>query len=434
MLSLKSAVSRIPTPQTGPVFFTRGWIVVAAAFVSMFLTGPGQTYSYALFINSILDETGWTRSTVSTLYSAATTVSGLLMMIVGRLVDKFGSKRVNLVTIALLGATCIFSSLVVNPAMLWTAFFLGRFFGQGTLGVSSGTVAPHWFSRRRALAIMVVGLGNTVSAMAMPKINQWLIGTYGWRAAFRYLGIGVWIIGLPIVFLLLKSKPEDIGLLPDGASENSDTDAENSAATEVSFTQRQASRTPALWILAFAFFQFSMVWTGITFHFVSIIGGAGFSEQFAATVMSISPLAGLTATILIGFVMDRFTKPQLFLFFGCTIQVGTILILAFMTRESFAYLYAILGGVSGSVLMLSISVLKPYLFGREFIGGISGLISVVAVVGSAIGPLYFGIAYDATGGYRGTLIVSAIFPAIAALLALFLRHPKITAATENVIT
>ncbi len=309
-----------PSQRDG-TFFLSGWIVMAAAFVALFLAGPGQTYSYALFINSIIDDTGWTRSTISTLYSAATTVSGLLMMIVGRLVDRFGSRWITLIAITCLGITCFFSSFVVSPVMLWTAFFLGRFFGQGTLGVTTSVVAPHWFLKRRALAIMIVGLGNTFAAMTMLKINQWLISTYGWRAAFRYLGIGVWVIGLPIVFFFLKSKPEDVGLLPDGASAKIEPHAANEAAIEVSFTQQQAVRTPALWILAFVFFQFAMVQTGITFHFVSILNGAGFSESFAATIMSISPLAGLTATILIGLVMDRFKKPQLALFFGCLGQV-----------------------------------------------------------------------------------------------------------------
>jgi sugar phosphate permease len=397
---------------------------MAAAFVALFLAGPGQTYSYALFINSIIDDTGWTRSTISTLYSAATTVSGLLMMIVGRLVDKFGSRLITLIAIICLGVTCFFSSFIVNPMMLWTAFFLGRFFGQGTLGVATSVVAPQWFLKRRALAIMIVGLGNTFAAMTMPKINQWLISTYGWRAAFRYLGIGVWVIGLPIIFFFLRSKPEDIGLLPDGAVAQSEPRATDEGAEEVSFTQRQAIRTPAFWILAFVFFQFAVVQTGITFHFVSILNGAGFSESFAATVMSISPLSGLTATILIGTLMDRFKKPQRALFFGCLGQVAAVIMLVFMSREPFAYLYSVLTGSSVAILMLSVNVLKPYLFGRGFIGGISGALTVVSVVGSAIGPLYFGIAYDATGGYSGTLLISAVLPAIAAVLALFVRHPK----------
>ena len=414
-------------------FFTRGWIVMGAAFSALFLAGPGQTYSYAIFINSIIEETGWSRSTISTLYSVATTVSGLLMMIIGRLVDRFGSRWVTLIAIVGLGLTSLFASFVVSPVMLLTAFFFGRFFGQGTLGVSTGVVAPQWFLKRRALAIMIVGLGNTFAAMTMPKINQWLISTYGWRNAFRYLGIGVWIIGIPIVFFFLKSKPEDIGLapdgipdgIPDGAADKPEKVASEKNTEEVSFTQRQAARTPALWILAFVFFQFAMVQTGITFHFVSILNGAGFSDSFAATAMSISPFAGLVATILIGTIMDRFKRPQLALFFGCVGQVVTITMLAFLSRVFFAYSYSVLAGVSISVLMLSVNVLKPYLFGRGFIGGISGSLAVVSVVGSAIGPLYFGIAYDATGGYTGTLLISAILPAIATVLSLFLKRPAL---------
>lgn len=108
--------------------------------------------------------------------------------------------------------------------------------------------------------------------------------------------------------------------------------------------------------------------------------------------------------------------------------------LAFITRELFAYYYPILRGASVSILMLSVNVLKPFLFGRGFIGGISGSLSVVSVIGSAIGPLYFGIAYDATGGYTGTLLISAILPATAAILALFLKRPKLTDGAKTALS
>ncbi len=78
-------------------------------------------------------------------------------------------------------------------------------------------------------------------------------------------------------------------------------------------------------------------------------------------------------------------------------------------------------------------MLKPYLFGRKYLGGISGVIAVLSVIGSAIGPLYFGAAFDATGGYTGTLLISSLFPAVAVAFALLIRkpHPKVPAESVS---
>lgn len=410
-------------------FFIRGWIVVGAAFVCMFLTGPGQTLSYAMFVNSIISDTGWSRSLVSSLYSVATTVSGGLMFLVGRLVDRYGSRRINTIAIVLLALSCLFASFVANPAMLFFAFFLGRFSGQGMLSISSGTVAPQWFVRRRALAMAIVGLGATIAFVILPRLNYWLISSVGWRRAFQFLGAGVAGVGIPVVLLLLWSRPEDRGLLPDGGRLKSTTPVGGSSE-ERSLNQREAVRTPALWFLVYAFFQTSMVATGVTFHFVSILNGVGFSDSFAATVLTVSPVAGVVSTLIVGLLMDRLRRPQLVLAFSCLGQMASRIMLAFLQDETVALLYSILNGFSVAASMLSIQVLIPHLFGRRYIGGISGILQVSSVIGSAIGPLYFAAAFEATGGYRGVLLVSSLFPAIAAFLAILIRRPAIAPETE----
>ena len=411
------------------LFFFRGWIVVGAAFVCMFLTGPGQTLSYAMFVNSIISDTGWSRSEVSSLYSIATTISGGLMFLVGRLVDRYGSRRINTIAIVLLALSCLFASVVANPAMLFFAFFLGRFSGQGMLSISSGTVAPQWFVRRRALAITIVGLGTTIAFVILPRLNYWLISSFGWRRAFQFLGAGVGGVGVPVVLLLLWSRPEDRGLLPDGGKFKSTT-PEDRNSDERSLSQREAAHTPALWFLVYAFFQTSMVGTGVTFHFVSILNSVGFSDSFAATVLTVGPIAGVVSTLIVGVLMDRIRRPELVLAIACLGQLASIMMLAFLHDETIAFLYAVLNGISGAVSMLSIQVLIPHLFGRRYIGGIAGILQVGSVIGSAVGPLYFAAAFDAAGGYRGVLIISSLFPAIAALLAILIRRPAIATAAE----
>lgn len=401
--------------------FYYGWIVVAVAGWSTFFTGPGQTYSYSIFIDSFIRDFGWSRTLVSSMYSAATLVSGLLMSVMGALVDRWGSRLMCVAAGLLLGAACLWSSFIVSPLMLLIGFFLGRFSGQGTLGLSSTTLAPRWFVRRRALAIMLVGIGQTASSMLFPILNNRLVSSFGWRGAFRALAGGVWILYVPVALLLIVSKPEKIGMSPDG-----DRPAPASGGgqrSEISLTRGEALRTPAFWLVCYCFFQFALVQTGIGLHFLSIFAERGYDAAFAARVMSIRPGVGLGATVLMGLFMDRIRRPQIVLAFLLATQCISYFLLIRLSGDALPYIYAVISGTAGATIIYTIGVLRPFLFGREHIGAVAGIMSVITLIGSALGPLPYGAAFDFFGGYREILMISATLPAAAAVAALMIRRP-----------
>ena len=405
-----------------PFFY--GWVVLPMAMVSIFFTGPGQTYSFSIFIDSFIKDLGWSRTLVSSLYSTATLASGMLMFIVGRLIDRVGARWMCIAAAALLGIACMINSVVVVPSVLFIGFFLARFSGQGTLELSTGTVAPHWFRKRRAFAMMVVGMGSSLSAIVFPLLNTHLAQTLGWRVAFRYLAYGLWFIFIPLAFLFLIGKPEDVGLKPDGRDSTADETDETVSEDEHSVTQIQALRLLPFWLVAFASFQFAMIATGIGFHYISILRERGFTKVFAARAMALSPFAGIISAIVLGFFLDRIKKPQFILAATCLLQAVAYAMLAVVSTPAQAYLRSIIAGSSSSALWLSVGFLKPYLFGRRYIGGVSGLMAVITVIGSALGPVVFGVVYDTVGGYTGILVISAILPLLAALGSVFIRKPQ----------
>ncbi len=272
-----------------PFFY--GWVIVFLGAFSMFYTTPGQSDSFSFFMNSFVKEFGWSRTFVSSLYSGATLLSGCLMFFVGRLVDRIGSKWVAILAAILLGIACMLTSYAMSPVMLFLGFFLARFAGKGALDLSASTLAPQWFITRRALAIMLVGLGGTAGGVLFPLLNSYLITTFGWRAAFRVLAGGLWLIYVPITLIFLISRPEDVGMSPDNTSRpRDDTSSATYAHEEPSFQRSQAIRTSAFWIIALCIFQSSLVGTGVVLHFVSIFEAQGFSMSFAAQIMGIKTL------------------------------------------------------------------------------------------------------------------------------------------------
>jgi MFS family permease len=411
-------------PNKAPFFY--GWVVVFIGSFSMFFTTPGQSDSFSFFMDSFVTEFGWSRTYVSSLYSASTLLSGCLMFYIGRLVDRFGSKKMAVGSAIFLGIACMMLSFVMSSFMLFAGFFLARLAGKGALDLSASTLAPQWFIKRRALSIMLVGLGGTAGAMVFPLLNTYLINTYGWREAFRFLAGGLWLIYVPITLIFLINRPEDIGLSPDnGHQQLQKASTSSKTIEEPSFQQSEAIRTSAFWILAFCVFQSSLVGTGVVLHFVSIFKEQGFSMTFAATIMGMKPLVGLVTTVLLGLVLDRIGRHHLILAGACILQMVGYILLAFLNGPHIAFIHAIIYGISGGIIVICIGVLKPNLFGRRYLGGILGVSIAVDTIGSAIGPVIFGAAFDWLHSYKEIILISAVLPFLAGVLCLFIRKPTL---------
>lgn len=392
---------------------------------TMFCTTPGQSDTFSMFMNSFIEDLGYSRTIVSSLFSMATLLAGACMFFVGRFIDRFGAKPTALFAATLLGAACFINSIAASQLILFLGFFIARFSGKGALSLSAETVAPQWFERRRAFAIMLVSLGGTAGGSLFPLINNYLIQSVGWRSAFRILAAGTWVVYIPIALLLFVGRPEDVGMKIDGAGSGKRSGtAQPEIAEKDSFKQKQALRTTAYWILAFSVFQAAMNGTGIILHFVSIFERAGFTMTFAAQVMSMGPLVGLMSSIAMGFVLDRIKKLKFVLAAACGSQLIALILLAFLQNKGMAIAYAILAGSAGKAVFFCNGILTARIFGRKYIGGILGATAAINVVGTSIGPIVFGSAYDILGGYREILLLSAAFPLIACVSAFFIKKPR----------
>ncbi len=411
-----------------PFFY--GWVAVGAGALTMFFTTPGQSDTFSIFMNSFIEDLGSSRTAVSSLFSTATLLAGACMFLVGRFIDRFGAKRTALLSAVILGSACFVNSMATSQVVLFLGFFLARFSGKGSLSLSAETVAPQWFDKRRGFAIMLVSLGGTAGGSVFPLINNYLIHAIGWRAAFRVLAASTWVIFIPIALLLFVGRPEDIGLRVDGRADPEDHEKNRTKDPEGrAFMQKEAIRTSAFWIIAFSIFQAAMNGTGIVLQFVSIFEQAGFTMTFAAQVMSIGPIVGLVSSLLLGLLLDKVRKVKYVLSTACAIQLGAILMLAFLQGRGMAYGYAVAAGFAGRAIFFCNGILTARIFGRKYIGGILGVIAAINVVGTAIGPIVFGVAYDIMGGYREILLLSAAFPSVAAVLSFFIRRPKVAKTT-----
>ncbi len=406
-----------------------GWKIVAISALAVALSGPGQTYGVSTFIDPLMEDKDWSRSLVSGMYSAGTLTAGLTMAFIGRLVDLKGY-RLMLTAIALaFGGALFFMSTVNVPAVLFVGFMLIRMFGQGSLTMVPSALIAQWFSRQRARALTILALGGALSAASLPLLNIWIIGNWGWRAMWMFWAAVMVMVLAPLAWRFTRNRPEDMGLLPDGVPTAGKGGGDRVGASsrtgedDDSWTVGEAIRTPAFWIILVCSLVPSMVGTGAQFHHMSIMTSRGITVTVAAAVFSASAGVRIAALPLIGYICDR-VEVKYALLAGLVLQALAILSLLIVNSNATAMLVGVFQGLKLGVLALTSGLVWPHYFGRRNLASIRGVAATGMVIGSSLGPLPFGLAFDIFGGYTEIIWIMTAITFAGALGVLKLRKPE----------
>src|ERR1700733_16121336 len=196
-----------------PFFY--GWVIIAVTFVTMAI-GVNARTAFSLFFPPIVDEFGWERGVTAGAFSFGFLVSAAMSPLIGRMMDRFGPRAVMELGVALMAAGLLLAPLTTQPWHLYLT--IGVLVGAGSicLGYTGQSLyLPNWFHRSRGLAIGFAFAGVGVGSVTLLPWVQFLIDGSGWRAACTAIGLLVLIVLVP-VNLLLRKRPEDLGLLPDG--------------------------------------------------------------------------------------------------------------------------------------------------------------------------------------------------------------------------
>ena len=183
---------------------------------SRWAIGVNARTAFSLFYPPILQEFGWERGVTAGAFSFGFVVSAIVSPLIGRLMDRGGPRAVMELGIALMGGGLLLAPLTTEPWHLYVT--IGVMVGAGSvcLGYSGFSLfLPNWFIRRRGLAIGIAFAGVGIGSVTLLPWVQYVIEQTGWRTACTSIGLMVLIVLAPIN-LLLRKRPEDIGLLPDG--------------------------------------------------------------------------------------------------------------------------------------------------------------------------------------------------------------------------
>ncbi len=411
-----------------PLFY--GWIIVAVTFVAMGI-GVNARTAFSLLYPPILDEFGWDRGVTAGAFSFGFVVSGILSPLLGRMMDRFGPRAVMELGTGLMAAGFLLAPLTSQPWHLYLT--IGVLVGGGSvcLGYSGQSLyLPNWFVRSRGLAIGLafsgVGLG---SVTLLPWVQSMIIGA-GWRDACVALGLLILIVLAPIN-LLLRKRPEDLGLRPDGdAAPSSSAAVGRSNVVDpywaaIDWTIRRAVRTARFWWLALGYFCALYAWYAVQVHQTKYLQEIGFSANRSAWALGLVSLIGVTGQISLGHLSDRIGREWAWVISNLGFVICFLALIVLAHDQSVVWLYLMVaaqGGLGYGLTSVMGAMVAEIFQGRHF-GGIFGTVMLAAMAGGAAGPWLTGVLHDELGNYTVAFWLGAAMSVVSGL-AIWRASPR----------
>ncbi|MBX7170455.1 MAG: MFS transporter [Pyrinomonadaceae bacterium] len=415
--------------------FFYGWIIVAicvlALIVSNGLSIGGIPVFYKFVQGDLVNSGSVPQDKIQSVYGLAPALTfllaGFLSPVAGFLLQKFNARTMMLIGCVILGAGLIIYSQSTTPILVYLAHaLLGT--SLGFVGVLVSTVlVSNWFVKKRGQALGIVLTGTSFGGVLIPQIATPLIQAYGWRTAMILISLIIWLILLPAVVFLVKNRPSEIGLLPDGEEPIETTENEAKVAANSGMSLAEAIATPMFWVFSFcaAFIFYAIFVVSQQLNLYLQTPKIGFTPQQASNVQSLLFALSVVGKFLFGWLSDRFAGNRVMLISASTMFLATLFFLYF--NSTTVYIFAILFGMNYGGTFVLLQLLVADYFGTKEYGKILGAVTVVETVGGALGTFLTGKIADANGGdytqaFYGVTIVVGIAFVLVILLNLFLNQ------------
>ncbi len=410
--------------------FYYGWVIIAVTFVSMGI-GVNARTAFSLLFPPILDEFHWDRGVTAGAFSFGFIVSSFLSPTIGRMMDRFGPRLVMELGVVSMAAGFLLAPLTTQPWHLYLT--IGVLVGGGSvcLGYSGQSLfLPNWFVRTRGLAIGLAFSGVGLGSVTLLPWVQSMILRLGWREACWSLGLVLLFVLAPIN-LLLRKRPEDMGLRPDGDAEPLSTarprpsNVVDPAWTSVDWTIRKALRTARFWWLALGYFCALYVWYAVQVHQTKYLQEVGFSANRSAWALGLVSLIGVAGQISLGHVSDRIGREWIWSISMAGFAICFLALIVLQHDRSMFWLYLMVaaqGGLGYGLTSVMGAMVAEIFQGRNF-GGIFGTVMLSAMAGGAAGPWVTGVLHDALGDYTLAFWLGVGLSGVSAL-AIWLAAPR----------
>lgn len=407
-----------------------GWWVLAGCFAGYLAYSAHFNTTYGVFIYHLSAEMGWSRSALAGVTTVARLPEAVLAPWVGQVVDRHGGRCVMLAGAVLVSAAFV---LLATMQEIWQLYlYKGLLLAMGAMMTSPlifSVTVNNWFVEKRGRAIGILRTADTIGTALMPVAVAALIATSGWRGAFLTMAVGASVLLVPAA-LLLRRRPEDHGLRPDGQAPDGDAQPTARAArraellaADVVWTRRAALRSATLWTLVVAAGLSQMAYVSTYVHLVPYVQELGYPITVAAFAVGARAYVQFIVNPLWGLLVER-APVQLAAASQSLLAAIAMFTFFAVASDSSLLVGLLLLGISSAGFYLTMDVMWANFFGRISLGTVRGIAQPVVAAFAAIGPLVAGLLYDLTGSYQSTWLLLMVAFAAAAGVILLARRPS----------
>lgn len=420
----------VQSPRTTGGRLYYGWVMVTALAIAETTSWGVLYYAFTVFLEPMHSSLGWSRAAIAGAFSLALFLSALVGIPFGRWLDRHGPR------LAMTVGSCLAVALLLAWSRVQT---LAEFYLiWAGLGIAMAVVLYEpafwlvsvWFVRRRSQALTLLTFVAGLASVVYIPLAGWLVETQGWRQALVVLAVLVGVGTLPVHALLLRRRPEDVGLVPDGgppqpqlnetvaqSAESTDTRAVDHATEGI--TARRAMGSSAFWLLTVAF-GVGTLCAGVVFAYLApYLIARGYAPITAANLTGLVGLAALPGRLLFTPLGDYVPRGYVVAGIFVAQAVALVFLLAVPSTAGVLVFAALFGAGFGAVTPARAALVADY-YGSAHFGSINGIVAMASTLGRALAPVGAGVVLELAGGYGvvlGGLALLAAFGAVALLVA-----------------
>lgn len=413
--------------------FFYGWAIIIACYFIVF-TMMASYYSFGVFFKPMSGEFGWSRAQTSLVISINLMTGAFMGLLVGRLVDKYNPRNLMLACSALAGLSYIMMSRITGLAQFYILYGIVLGMAMSANYVIPSVLINRWFVKKRGLGLGLVFSAFGMAQMISPPLAATLIDSMGWRQMYIYMGLLVFVI-TAICALLLRSSPQEMGLLPDGDADRSSAEGgalarglkKNNAAQGL--TVKETLRTPTFWLISLLWLFMAFPVYMIVVHLIPYSTDMGINVIAAASIMTVAGISNIIGRIFLGHISDKFGSKTILLISFVMVIFGLLLLINARSLMTF-YLAAVLVTLFLNGGDTVVTKVLGDIFGVRSLGFIVGAMSMAWRVGASAGAYLAGVFFDTTNSYAiiFSLAVLAMYICFILTIFIFTKKPRLTPA------
>lgn len=378
--------------------------------------------TFGVFFMPLVEEFGWSRAQLSFAMSISTLV-WVAGPLVGTLVDKYGSRKIMTAGTLITG---ISFALLGQTSSIWyfyTLYFVTTIGLMGIVDIPVVATILNWFDKKRGLAMGIAMSGFGFGGLLIIPLAANMILQLGWRNAYYLLGLSMLAILLPLVVVVIKNRPSEMGLLLDNTTTQVGSErVERWSHVHAGATLGEAVKSLNFWLLVAGLSCSLAPLSSVLTHAVPFFQDIGLSPLIAATIMAATAGVSIPGGILAGYLADKWSIKHLLLLSIFLEAIG-VTILWKTSSLTMALVFVVPFGLAMGAPFTLLPLLLAEYFGVASIGAIYGGVWAFTTIAYAASPPLTGYIFDVTGSYTAAFIIFIALTILAIILIYLMQLP-----------